>query len=174
VPLAETTELIHPFTEFVLRSALAQGRAWRRGGHCVPVAVNVSVDNLMDANFVALVRDLPAEHEVPPGKLELEVTESSLARNPELALMRLEELRRLGVCLSIDDFGTGYSSLACLKRLPVDALKLDRSLTRQLATDEGDRRIVESTIRLGHGFGMKVVAEGVETAEIAEDDDLVD
>ncbi len=167
VPMAETTELIHPFTEFVLRTALAQCRAWRERGRGVPVAVNVSVNNLMDANFVALVRTLLAQHEVPPGMLELEVTESSLARNPELALTRLEELRRLGVGLSIDDFGTGYSSLAYLKRLPVDALKLDRSFTCHLATDEGDRRIVESTIRLGHGFGMKVVAEGVETAEIA-------
>ncbi|MES2992888.1 MAG: EAL domain-containing protein [Pseudomonadota bacterium] len=167
VPMAETTELIHPFTEFVLRTALAQCRAWREAGRGVPVAVNVSVNNLMDANFVALVRTLLAQHAVPPGMLELEVTESSLARHPELALTRLEELRRLGVGLSIDDFGTGYSSLAYLKRLPVDALKLDRSFTCQLATDEGDRRIVESTIRLGHGFGMKVVAEGVETAETA-------
>ncbi|KQW39049.1 hypothetical protein ASC76_13965 [Rhizobacter sp. Root404] len=152
-----------------VRAALGAGTrpGLGRGGHCVPVAVNVSVNNLMDANFVALVRDLLAEHEVPPGKLELEVTESSLARNPELALMRLEELRRLGVC-QLDRRLRHRLFLARVPEAPARRRAEARPLVHASAGDRRRRpRIVESTIRLGHGFGMKVVAEGVETAEIA-------
>jgi diguanylate cyclase (GGDEF)-like protein/PAS domain S-box-containing protein len=168
VPLAETTELIHPFTEYVLREALAQSKRWLDGGHCVPVSVNISTHNLMNANFIEMIRGLLELHEIPSSQLELEVTESALMRNPETALQRMQGLRALGVKLSIDDFGTGYASLAYLKRLPVDVLKIDKSFTRALAADEGDRRIVRSTIDLAHGFGMCVVAEGVETLEVAE------
>ncbi len=167
VPLAETTELIHPFTEFVLREALAQASRWQRAGLRVPVSVNISTNNLMDAHFVELTRRLLSHYDVPAGQLELEVTESALMRSPETALARLAELRALGVALSIDDFGTGYASLAYLKRLPVDVLKIDKTFTAGLATDEGDMRIVRSTIQLAHGFGMQVVAEGVESADVA-------
>jgi len=167
VPIAENSELIHPFTEYVLQEALAQAKQWLRAGHHVPVSVNISTHNLMDANFIGTVRGLLARYEVPASQLELEVTESAVMRNPETALRRLEELRALGVRLSIDDFGTGYASLTYLKKLPVDVLKIDKSFTNALTTDEGDRRIVRSTIALAHGFGMLVVAEGVETVEVA-------
>jgi diguanylate cyclase (GGDEF)-like protein/PAS domain S-box-containing protein len=168
VTLAETTELIHPFTEFVLREALAQSQQWLRAGYRVPVSVNISAHNLMNANFIDMTLGLLQLYEVPPDQLELEVTESALMRKPETALQRLHGLRTLGVKLAIDDFGTGYASLAYLKKLPVHTLKIDKSFTVGLATDEGDRRIVRSTIELAHGFGMTVVAEGVETSEVAE------
>jgi EAL domain-containing protein (putative c-di-GMP-specific phosphodiesterase class I) len=168
IPLAETTELIHPFTEFVMREALAQTSRWLREGHAIPVSVNISTNNLMDANFVETTGKLLAHYGVPPHQLELEVTESALMRNPATALARLHELRALGVQLSIDDFGTGFASLAYLKRLPVQVLKIDKTFTASLATDDGDKRIVRSTIQLAHGFGMRVVAEGVESSEVAE------
>ena len=167
IPLAETTELIHPFTEFVLREALAQARRWLSAGHTVPVSVNISANNLMDPHFVEMIRGLLALYVVPASQLELEVTESALMRNPDSALRRLEELRALGVGLAIDDFGTGYASLTYLKKLSIDVLKIDKSFTAALATDDGDKRIVRSTIQLAHEFGKKVVAEGVETAEVA-------
>ncbi|OEZ55907.1 bifunctional diguanylate cyclase/phosphodiesterase [Duganella sp. HH105] len=168
IPLVETTELIHPFTRHVMGEAVVQCRRWLDAGHRVPVAVNISVNNLMDASFVDMVRALLAQHAVPAGLLELELTEGALMRNPETALRRLAELRALGLKLSIDDFGTGYASLAYLKKLPVDSLKIDKSFILGLAGDEADKRIVRSTIQLAHSFGMVVVAEGVETQEVAD------
>ena len=168
LPLAETTELIHPFTELVLKNAIGQVARWRALGHEVPVAVNISANNLLEQRFADRVRTLLAEAAVPPQLLELEVTESAVMRYPELMLKRLHDIRAIGVRLSIDDFGTGYASLAYLKRLPVDTLKIDRMFVTHLDSDEGDRRIVRSSIQLAHGFGMTVVAEGVETQVAAD------
>lgn len=168
LPLAETTELIHPFTELVLRKAIGQVARWRAIGHEMPVAVNISANNLLEQHFADTVRTLLADADVPPQLLELEVTESAVMRYPELMLKRLHDIRAIGVRLSIDDFGTGYASLAYLKRLPVDTLKIDRMFVTHLDTDEGDRRIVRSSIQLAHGFGMTVVAEGVETQVAAD------
>jgi diguanylate cyclase (GGDEF)-like protein len=167
IPLLEATELIHPFTRHVLHEALSQCRRWLEAGHRVPMAVNISANNLMDAGFVALVETLLAQYAVPAALVELEITESALMRNPETALRRLGELRALGLRLSIDDFGTGFASLAYLKQLPVDALKIDKTFILGLVADAADRRIVRSTIQLAHGFDMQVIAEGVETQETA-------
>jgi diguanylate cyclase (GGDEF)-like protein len=167
VPLAENSELIHPFTQFVLATALEQVAAWHAEGYAVPVAVNVSVNNLLDSEFIDLVRDLLGRHGLPASLLELEVTESAAMRHPETVIKRMQVLRDLGVRLSIDDFGTGYTSLSYLKRLPVHALKIDRTFVSNLAQDEADQRIVKSSIQLAHGFGMKVIAEGVESARVA-------
>jgi diguanylate cyclase (GGDEF)-like protein len=167
LPLAETTELIHPFTDLVLKNAVAQIAAWLADGHAVPVAVNISANNLLDPLFVDKVRALLARTGVPAALLELEVTESAVMRYPEVMHQRLQEIRALGVGMSIDDFGTGYASLAYLKHLPVDTLKIDKLFITHVDADEGDRRIVRSSIQLAHGFGMTVVAEGVETAAVA-------
>jgi diguanylate cyclase (GGDEF)-like protein len=168
IPLVESTELIHPFTRHVLDAVLLQSRRWLDAGYRVPVSANISTNNLMDTTFVEMVRGLLARHQVPPELIELEVTESALMRNPDTALRRLEELRRLGLQLSIDDFGAGYASLSYLKKLPTNCLKIDNSFILNLASDAADKRIVRSTIQLAHSFGMKVVAEGVETREIAD------
>jgi len=166
LPLAETTELIHPFTDLVLKNAVAQIAAWLAGGHAVPVAVNISANNLLDPLFADKLRTLLADSGVPARLLELEVTESAVMRYPEMMHKRLQEVRALGVKMSIDDFGTGYASLAYLKHLPVDTLKIDKLFITNVDTDAGDRRIVRSSIQLAHGFGMSVVAEGVESPAV--------
>ncbi|MNZ70268.1 Phytochrome-like protein cph2 [compost metagenome] len=105
---------------------------------------------------------------MPAGLVELEVTEGTLLEDPEMALQSLQSIRDLGVTLSIDDFGTGYSSLAYLKRLPVQVLKIDRTFVSAMSSNPSDAMIVQSTVGLGHAFGMLVVAEGVEDASTAE------
>jgi diguanylate cyclase (GGDEF)-like protein/PAS domain S-box-containing protein len=168
VPLAETTELIYPFTLQVLRAAIEQLKSWLVHGHSVSVSVNISSNNLLDPDFVGQVSALLLEFGISPTQLELEVTESALMRDSDTALKRLFQLRDIGVKLSIDDFGTGYSSLAYLKTLPVHILKIDQSFIASLMTEEADRRIVESSIALAHSFDMQVVAEGVETSDVAD------
>lgn len=168
VPLAESTELIHEFTQFVLESAIRQVARWRAAGTAVPVAVNISANNLLDQGFVDRIARLLQDAGVPAHLLELEITESAVMRQPETMLKRLQAIRELGVRLAIDDFGTGYTALAYLKRLPVHALKIDKTFIVNLDGDQADQRIVLSAIQLAHGFGMSVVAEGVETAEVAE------
>jgi diguanylate cyclase len=162
IPLAERTGLIHPLTRWVLDAALRQAAAWRRAGHQLSVAVNVSTRSLLDREFPDQVADRLTAWEVPATSLVLEVTESAVMADPVLALEILGRLHALGVGLALDDFGTGYSSMAYLKALPVDELKVDRSFVGQMATSNSDAVIVRSTIDLGHNLGLHVVAEGVE------------
>jgi len=169
VPLADGTELVHPFAQYMLRAACEQVIAWGSRGHRVPVSVNISANNLLDSGFVDKVHALLESLGVEPALLELEVTESAVMRHPDTMLKRLSEIRALGVRLSIDDFGSGYASLAYLKKLPVHTLKIDRSFIINLTEDAADQRIVRSSIQLAHSFGMNVVAEGVETAGAARE-----
>src|SRR6185437_13009391 len=169
IPLADGTELVHAFAQYMLRAACEQVIAWQRRGYRVPVSVNISANNLLDSGFVDKVRAVLESLGVEPALLELEVTESAVMRHPDTMLNRLAEIRALGVRLSIDDFGTGYASLAYLKRLPVHALKIDQSFVTNLVDDAADQRIVRSSIQLAHSFGMTVVAEGVETAGAARE-----
>ena len=169
VPLADTTELVHPFAQYMLRAACGQIVAWQLRGYHIPISVNISANNLLDGGFVEQVRAILSSLDVKPALLELEVTESAVMRHPETMLRRLREIRALGVRLSIDDFGTGYASLAYLKQLPVHTLKIDRSFVTHLTEDVGDQRIVRSSIQLAHSFGMTVVAEGVETPGAARE-----
>lgn len=169
VPLADGTELVHPFAQYMLRAACEQMSAWERRGYRVPISVNISANNLLDRGFVDKLRAILDSAGLEPALLELEVTESAVMRHPDTMLNRLGEIRALGVRLSIDDFGTGYASLAYLKRLPVHTLKIDRSFVTHLTEDAADQRIVLSSIQLAHSFGMTVVAEGVETAGTARE-----
>src|SRR5262249_51733870 len=125
VQLAESTELIHPFTLYMLNSAAQQVARWLASGRAVPVSVNISANNLLDHTFVEKLGGVLTDARVPARLLELEVTESAVMRHPETMLKRLHAVRDLGVQLSIDDFGTGYASLSYLKTLPVHALKID-------------------------------------------------
>ena len=168
IHLVESTELIHPLTQFMLKSAVEQIARWRAMGHNLPVAVNISANNLLDHTFVEKLGEALHAAAVPAHLLELEVTESAVMRHPETMLRRLHEIRELGVRLAIDDFGTGYASLSYLKRLPVSTLKIDRTFVVNLESDEADQRIVRSSIQLAHGFGMTVVAEGVESEAVTE------
>jgi diguanylate cyclase (GGDEF)-like protein/PAS domain S-box-containing protein len=168
IGLAERTGLIRPLTLYVIDQALRQCRAWQAEGLELSVAVNLSARNLLDFEFPARVEELLERWQVERGRLELEITESTMLADPARTKLILDRLSGMGVRLSIDDFGTGYSSLAYLKRLPVDEIKIDRSFVMNMTHDEDDAVIVRSTIDLGRNLGLEVVAEGVETVEAWE------
>ncbi|HXG20165.1 MAG TPA: EAL domain-containing protein [Methylomirabilota bacterium] len=162
IPLAEQTGLIRPLCLWVLNEALRQCALWKHEGVGLHVAVNLSMRNLQDPRLPDTIAKLLARWSLEPSWLEVEITESALAADPERALDILTRLSDMGVQILIDDFGTGYSSLAYLKRLPVDEIKIDKSFVLGMAADDNDAAIVRSTIDLGHSLGLKVVAEGVE------------
>jgi len=162
IPAAERTGLIRPLTLYVLNRALDQAAQWRAAGRDLSVAVNLSVRDLLDPQFVADVRDAVLLHGVGGQGLELEITETMAMVDPQRSLAVLEALSAMGVMLSVDDYGTGYSSLAYLQRLPVRRLKIDRSFVMGMVEDEASAAIVRSTIELARNLGMTVVAEGVE------------
>jgi diguanylate cyclase (GGDEF)-like protein len=164
VPIAEQTGLIITLTTAVLEAALERVAAWRALGHELTIAVNLSARSFLDERLAEEIPALLAAHDLPPACLELEITESMLMHDPERAAITLERLASIGVGLSVDDFGTGYSSLAHLKRLPVDTIKIDKSFVLDMADDDADEAIVRSTIELAHNLGLRVVAEGVESA----------
>ena len=168
IQFAETSDLIRPLTLWVARRALESMRDWHRQGIDLPVSINLSTRNLLDVTFPESLAALLAEHEVPPHLLELEITETALIGDPARATSVVERLVGLGMRLSIDDFGTGFSSLAYLKRLPLHALKIDRSFVMDMLKDDQDAIIVRSTIGLAHSLGLQVVAEGVEDLETLE------
>ena len=164
IPLAEETGLILPIGRFVLREACERAAAWGRTGlPALRVAVNLSMRQLADPELPAQIAATLAQAGLPPGQLELEITESMVMSNPERMLALLTGIRDTGVQLSIDDFGTGYSSLGQLKRLPIDALKIDRSFIRDIPGDPEDEAIAEAIIAMARKLGLTVIAEGVET-----------
>jgi diguanylate cyclase (GGDEF)-like protein len=167
IAAAENTGLIHRLNTHVLGLAVEQLSRWAGDGHPVPIAVNLSARCLHDSTLPARIEQLLEAHEVPAELLRLEVTESAVMVDMPRALAVLHALHELGVQLSIDDFGTGYSSMTYLKRLPVDELKIDRSFVLGMTGDHDDATIVRTAIDLGHNLGLRVVAEGVETAEHA-------
>ena len=165
IPIAEGSGLMKLLTDNVLAQATADARAWGLGERDFDIAVNVSMRNLRDPNFVNSVRQRLARSNLDPARLTLEITESVVMADPDQTLVILRHFRELGVCIAIDDFGTGYSSLSYLGRLPVDALKIDRSFVAGLLRDAASESIVRATIDLAHALGLAVVAEGVETQE---------
>jgi len=164
IPLAEESGLIVELGNFVLREVCRQSAQWRQQGLFeATIAVNVSSLQLGREDFAEEVMRNLAENGVPPEALELEVTESVLMKNVELADLQIQELRRRGIRISIDDFGTGYSSLGRLRQLKLDTLKIDRLFIEGTADSEPDRMVVQHIIGMAHSLGMSVVAEGVET-----------
>jgi diguanylate cyclase (GGDEF)-like protein len=168
VPLAEQTALMRPLTLYVLEQALATCAGWRRMGLDLSVSVNVSARHLADARLPYDVAELLERHDVPPDRLELEITEGTLMGDRRRATGLLRRLAERGVALAIDDFGTGYSSLSYLRDLPVHVLKIDKSFVLSMIASDDDRVIVRSTIELAHSLGLRVVAEGIETEEALE------
>ena len=166
--IAEQTSLIKPLTQRVLETSLLQAAQWAQDGVEVAVAVNISTRVLNDPRFVRGVTEALDEANVPPDRLKLEVTESTLMADPALAHSVLQELAHLGVTISIDDFGTGYSSLAYLARLPVSSLKIDRSFVHTMTSSAHSLTLVSTIISLAHSLQLEVVAEGVETVEQAK------
>jgi diguanylate cyclase (GGDEF)-like protein len=166
MPVAEDCGAIFCVGEWVLREACHHAARWRVEDHReLTVSVNVSPQQFRDAKLGALVRDTLSDTGLPANRLELEITEGCLVEDVDATLRSLLELKRLGVRISIDDFGTGYSALAYLKRLPIDALKIDQSFVRSLATDPADVAITKTIVRLAQGLQKTTVAEGVETME---------
>lgn len=166
IPLAERTGLIVPLGAWVLDEACRQMAQWRREGHATwTVAVNLSALQFGHAALIDTVRDTLARHALDPHCLTLEITESTAMRDADASLHILQQLDAMGVRISIDDFGTGYSSLLYLKRLPASELKIDRGFVRDLAHDTEDAAIVSAIVALGQTLNLRIVAEGVETAE---------
>ena len=166
IPLAEKTGLIVPLGAWVLNEACRQMAQWHSEGHTTwSVAVNLSALQFAHAALIDTVRDVLARHALDPHCLMLEITESTAMRDADASLQILQQLDAMGVRISIDDFGTGYSSLLYLKRLPASELKIDRGFVRDLAHDTEDAAIVSAIVALGQTLNLRIVAEGVETAE---------
>jgi diguanylate cyclase (GGDEF)-like protein len=165
IRLAEESGLIVAIGEWVLHEAcIFNKKLQAKGLPVLPVAINLSARQLAHYDLVRNVEKALADTGLPAKYLELELTESMLMQEPERVIAMFEEIQSLGVELTIDDFGTGYSSLSYLKRLPASSIKIDRSFVHDLGQDENAASIVKAVISLGHSLGLKVVAEGVETA----------
>jgi diguanylate cyclase (GGDEF)-like protein/PAS domain S-box-containing protein len=164
IAMAEDTGLIVPIGDWVLHEACRQNKAWQHAGlPPIVVSVNVSARQFKEKNLVSRVVDALKESGLEAKYLELELTESLIMQDVELAVATMEELRGLGVKLSIDDFGTGYSSLSALKAFPVARLKIDRAFIDGLPADDDDKAVASAVISLGQKLNMRVIAEGVET-----------
>ncbi len=166
IKIAEEVGLIPYIGEWVLRTACLQNKAWQNEGlPPISVSVNLSACQFVRDGLVSAVTSTLQHSGLAPQFLELELTEGLVMHNAEIFITKLQELKALGVQLSIDDFGTGYSSLSYLKRFPLDRLKIDQSFIRDISTDDDDAAITLSIISLGHCLNLKIIAEGVETAE---------
>ena len=163
IKLAEDIGIINQIGEWVLRTACEQTRLWQKDGFDLELAVNLSGLQLQEENYSRRVVKILEEIEYDPAALNLEITETAIMQDIALSINELKSLRGYGVKVSIDDFGTGYSSLNAFKRLPIDALKIDRSFVKELAEKPVDAAFVKTIIDLTHLMKVKVVAEGVET-----------
>ncbi|MDH5613333.1 MAG: bifunctional diguanylate cyclase/phosphodiesterase [Gammaproteobacteria bacterium] len=168
IPLAEHTGLIQPITCFVIDSAAKQCASWNALGHKLLISVNVSMICIHDAHLPVKLNEMILSNKLSPDQITLELTESIFIKDPVRSKKILNNISAMGVGISIDDFGTGYSSLAYLKQLPVNELKIDQSFVMEMLEDENDAAIVRATIELAHNLGIKVVAEGVESLEVAQ------
>jgi EAL domain-containing protein (putative c-di-GMP-specific phosphodiesterase class I) len=165
IPTAEETSLIIPIGHWVLEAACAQLAEWaQRPDRChLSIAVNVSVRQFRNPEFVDEVTALVRQAGIAPGRLKLELTESLLADDQDATIARMRSLKQMGVGLAVDDFGIGYSSLSYLKRLPLDELKIDRAFVIDILQDGKDAAIAGTIIALARSLGLEVIAEGVET-----------
>lgn len=164
IPLLEASGLVVPVGEWIINAACRQVAEWLKAGvSCVPVAVNLSARQLSTGSLYHTVHQALEHSGLPPGYLDLELTESMLMDNVEEIIPVLMSLKGLGIRLSVDDFGTGYSSLSYLKRFPLDALKVDRSFVQDITADPSDVSITRAIITMAHALKLKVIAEGVET-----------
>ena len=166
ITLAEESGMIIQLGDWVLRTACAQSKAWQDAGLMpMRLSANFSARQFQQPTFIADVGQILKETNLDPRWLELELTESSIMKDPEQAIEKLHELKLMGIKVAIDDFGTGYSSLNYLKRFPIDTLKIDKTFVADVCKHPHDRSIVRAIINLGHALDLTVIAEGVETKE---------
>jgi diguanylate cyclase (GGDEF)-like protein/PAS domain S-box-containing protein len=168
IPIAEESELIQELGLWALTEAVERAAQWRDAGSPVRVAVNVSARQFRREGFVDAVASALRIHDLSPASLELELTESALIDDRDRALGILNELKRLGVQIAMDDFGTGYSSLSYLSGLPIDCLKIDRAFVTSLGKGGRDAALAQAIVSMGHALSLRVLAEGVETADQLE------
>jgi len=166
IPLAEETGVIVPIGEWVLNHACAEAKLWSRSGLAdVPVTVNVAARQLLDPGFESIVAGALTKNGLQPGRLILEVTESSVMQNADVTIAKLDRVSETGVRIALDDFGEGYSSLGHLRELPIDILKIARPFVQELTDDEHDPALVRGIIELARSLGLRLVAEGIEYPE---------
>jgi diguanylate cyclase (GGDEF)-like protein len=166
IPIAEESGLIIPITSWVLLNACGQAKSWRNKGYDgIRFSVNISMRQFKEKDFASTLTGILNATGLPPGCLEIELTESIIMTDTEHTVKILQELKKLGIRLSIDDFGTGFSSLSYLKTMPIDVIKIDRSFIRDIPSDADDIAITTAIINMAHSLGIEVVAEGVETME---------
>ena len=163
IGLLERAGQISQLTDWVFKEAVRQCREWNDAGYDLGIAVNISAQDLTDENLPERIMGLLRHYMVKPAHLSIEVTESAVIEEPELAVAVLQEFRRHGLEIALDDFGTGQTSLSLLKQLPLSQIKIDKSFVQHLRADSGDAIIVKSIIDLGHNMGLLVTAEGVES-----------
>lgn len=169
ISLAEETGLIFPLGEFIFRDVCRQINQWQQKNYKkVRVAINLSLIQFQQINFLEFIKSTLVEFQVEPSWLEIEITESIFLQDLDRICSILSELQSMGIKVAIDDFGTGYSSLNYLKNLPIDKLKIDRSFTKDLSVDSSGMAIVKSIMALAKNLSKDVIAEGVETSEQLE------
>ena len=168
IPIAEQTGLINPITYWIIDTTAKYNKKLRDAGVNIKIAINLSVYNLQDNNFVENLINIFKKNEIPASGFIIEITESVMMTNPQKTIDILNKLDKLGIEITVDDFGTGYSSLSYLKRFPLSKLKIDKSFIMDMIDNDNDALIVRSTIDLAHNLGMQVVAEGIENEESLE------
>lgn len=161
IPLVENTKLIRPFTKLIIKKTISDIALNMQEGFSLPVAVNISHKDLTDIGFIKFIKEMAAKHKVPHHLLEIEVTETSISTNTDLAILRITELHEAGFKVAIDDFGSGHSSFAYLAQLPIACIKID-SMFVQRIEDKRTGLIVQSIIELASNLGVGLIAEGVE------------
>jgi EAL domain-containing protein (putative c-di-GMP-specific phosphodiesterase class I) len=162
IPMLEDTGMILEVGRWVLDQACRQATDWHGRGHVLSMSVNVSARQLETDAFLDDVRQALADSGLHPGSLVIEITETTLMRDLETTVRRLQALKELGVLIAIDDFGTGYSSLAYLRKFPVDALKIDRSFVAAMADSPASAALIHTLVELGRTLGLETLAEGIE------------
>jgi diguanylate cyclase (GGDEF)-like protein len=166
IPLAERTGLVHELSQWVIKEAIKQCAEWHRSGIPLSIAINLSPIDIIDVNLPDFISSLVIAHDVKPEWIELEIVESSVIHDLDTSLQVLTRLSQMGFKLSVDDFGTGYSSLSYLSKLPVEEVKIDRSLVMSMVEDKSHWIIVKATVEMAHNLGLKAVAEGVASEEL--------
>jgi diguanylate cyclase (GGDEF)-like protein len=168
LPIAEQTGLIKAIRRRIFDDALRQAKLWRESGQKIGISVNISPMQFIRPDFIRTVSDALAAAQVPASVLELEITEGIFIRDLNVAVARIRELQRMGVSVALDDFGSGYSSLSYLQRMPIDAVKLDRTMLADLTTEASTVTMVQSVMAMASDLNLRVVAECVDSEEQLE------